>query len=94
MTIETIQEQALEFLQTSKELDEFCRRFTKAANYAAQQAYNAGAVNIALMTPALSLKFFQDLWEALPDDSSLHSAENRDVFYKICGYAEQYTFHG
>lgn len=94
MTIETIQEQALEFLQTSKELDEFCRRFTEAANYAAQQAYNAGAVNIALMTPELSLKFFQDLWEALPDDSSLHNEQNAATFYKICDYAEQYTFHG
>jgi len=90
MSETTIGEQALEYLQTSKELDKFCRRFVKAADYAAQQAYNAGAINIALMTPELSLKFFQDLWEALPDDPILHSDENCQVFYKICDFAEAY----
>ena len=87
-----IAEEALKYLQTSKALVEFCQRFTEAADYAAQQAYDAGALNIALMTPELSLKFFQDLWEALPDDPRLHNEENCRVFYNICGFAEAYTY--
>ena len=90
MTIQTIQEQALEFLK-SDELYEFSTRFLASATSA---IIKSDTDNIDDMNTENVLKFFQDFWEALPDDSSLHSAENRDVFYKICGYAEQYTFHG
>ena len=90
MTIKAIQEQALEFLK-SDELYEFNTRFPAAAVAA---IIKSGTDSIDDMNTENVLKFFQDFWEALPDDSSLHSAENRDVFYKICDYAEQYTFHG
>ena len=90
MTIQTTKEQALEFLK-SDELYEFNTRFPVAATSA---IIKSGTDNIDDMNTENVLKFFQDFWEALPDDSSLHSADNRDVFYKICDYAEQYTFHG
>ena len=90
MTIETIQEQALEFLK-SDELYEFNTRFPAAGVSA---IIKSGPDNIDDMNTGNVLKFFQDFWEALPDDSSLHNAENSAVFYKICDYAEQYTFHG
>ena len=90
MTIKAIQEQALEFLK-SDELYEFQTRFPVAAVAA---IIKSGTDNIDDMNTANVLKFFQDFWEALPDDSSLHNAENRAVFYKICDYAEQHTFYG
>jgi hypothetical protein len=90
MTIKAIQEQALEFLK-SDELYEFQTRFPVAAVAA---IIKSGTDNIDDMNTGNVLKFFQDFWEALPDDSSLHNAENSAVFYKICDYAEQYTFHG
>lgn len=90
MTIEATKEQALKFLK-SDELYEFNTRFPSAAVAA---IIKSGTNNIDDMNTENVLKFFQDFWEALPDDSSLHSAENSAVFYKICDYAEQYTFHG
>jgi hypothetical protein len=88
MTIETIQELALEFLK-SDELYEFNRRFPAAAVAA---IIKSGTDNIDDMNTGNVLKFFQDLWMALPDDSSLHNEQNAVTFYKICNFAEHEVF--
>ena len=90
MTIQATKEQALEFLK-SDELYEFNTRFPAAAVAA---IIKSGTDNIDDMNTENVLKFFQDLWMALPDDRSLHNEQNGPTFYKICDYAEQYTFHG
>lgn len=88
MTVAIIQELALDFLK-SDELYAFNTRFPAAAVAA---IIKSGTDNIDDMNTGNVLKFFQDFWEALPDDPILHNEQNGPTFYKICHFAEQYPF--